>query len=86
MIKPLSKTLGKSFSRSDNKPLTLRDLDSVINQMNGDPAIERSLFDKPVVMSSDEEGNDMLHLWSVEVSKTGEVTLRPATYLLKGIT
>jgi hypothetical protein len=50
----------------------------VINQMNDDPAIERSLFDKPVVMSSDEEGNDMLHLWGIEVSKTGTVTLWPA--------
>jgi hypothetical protein len=34
-------------------------------------------LDKPVTMSSDEEGNDMLKLYGIEITKQG-VTLWPA--------
>ena len=76
--KTKNKVLGQSFSRRDNKPMTLYDLVGVLNSINRDPTIERSIFEKPVIMSSDEEGNDMLKLSFVDVSKTGQVTLWPA--------
>jgi len=71
----MSTLRGRALSRSDNRPLSLRDLIGVLKGMEGD---SKMAFDKPVVMSSDEEGNDMLCLWSIEVSKAGVVTLWPA--------
>jgi hypothetical protein len=74
--KTKSKVLDQNFSRKDNKPMTLYDLIGVVSLINRDPTIERSLFEKPVIVAS--EGNDMLNLWSIDVSKTGQVTLWPA--------
>ena len=64
-----------NFARSDNKPLTLGDLKGILNSIK-----VTDHLNKPIIMSSDEEGNDMLKLWSVDVSDDGEVTLWPAHY------
>lgn len=70
------KTLrNKALSRSDNRPLSLKELLDILKELEADPKVDMS---KPVGMSSDEEGNDMMVLWSVEVSKIGAVTLWPA--------
>ena len=74
----IKSVLGQSFSRRDNKPMTLYDLIGVANAINRDPAVERSIFEEPVIVSSDEEGNEMLNLWAIDVSKTGQITLWPA--------
>jgi hypothetical protein len=62
-----------SFSRKDNKPLTIAELRALLNQI---PTTQAQ--SKPVVMSCDEEGNEMLKLVAVDISKTGQVTLWPA--------
>ena len=64
--------MGKMMTMSDNKPMTLRDLISILGRQ-ADP----KLLDKPITMSSDEEGNDMLSLQGIEITKQG-ITLWPA--------
>jgi hypothetical protein len=67
-----------SFSRKDNKPLTLRDLLAMLGRTKVDkPKVYEKMLDKPVTMSSDEEGNDMLKLVMVDIESKG-VTLWPA--------
>jgi len=62
-----------SYSRKDNKPLTLREFKAILN------SIPEASLDKPVGMSCDEEGNDTdLKLMAVDISKTGDVLLWPA--------
>lgn len=62
------------YANKDNKPLTLRELKAILNKVKGTLALDR-----PVLMSSDEEGNDILKLWGVEIEdKGGQVTLWPA--------
>jgi len=62
-----------NFIRKDNKPLTLRELKALLNQIPDTAAA----IDGPVTMSCDEEGNEMLVLWSVDIDKGGNVTLWP---------
>jgi len=59
------------FSRKDNKAMTLHDLLQVVDKAKG--------LNKPVIMSCDEEGNEMLVLQSVEIAKNGQITLWPMT-------
>jgi hypothetical protein len=62
------------YARRDNKPLSLRELKALVNSIpDTAPAI-----DGPVTMSSDEEGNEMLVLYGVDIDKGGNVTLWPA--------
>jgi len=67
-----TKKFSGSFSRKDNKPLSLPQFITLLN------TIPVTLQDKPVTIYSDEEGNDKHHLWSVEISPKGEVSLWPA--------
>ena len=60
-----------TYSRKDNKPLTVRELFAILRLITN--------MDKPVTMSSDEEGNEMLQLCMIEIHK-GNVTLYPAHY------
>ena len=62
-------TQSGMYTRSDNKPITLRDLHTTLSK------IKNPDWDRPVIMSSDEEGNEMLSLYGIEISKTGQVTL-----------
>ena len=67
-----------SYSRNDNKPLTLRDLLGMLGEVKQKkPAQWAKIIEKPITMSSDEEGNDMLKLWSVDIESKG-ITLWPA--------
>ena len=70
--------LGKMVTRKDNKALTLGTLYDTLFKLRSDPKMTPADWQRPVVMSSDEEGNDMLHLWGIEVSKSGSVILWPA--------
>jgi hypothetical protein len=69
---------GKSISRPDSKGMTVRDLFSFLTQVSYDPKMVAAKWDQPIVMSSDEEGNEMLSLAMIEVSKSGKITLYPA--------
>jgi hypothetical protein len=61
------------FGRADHKAMTLQDLLQALQ--GGSPA---KGLKKPVIMSCDEEGNEMLVLAQVDVDdKTGQVTLWP---------
>lgn len=63
---------SRSYSHKDNKALTTRELKALLS------SIDDKALDKPVTMSSDEEGNEMLSLVSVDIHKSGKVTLWPA--------
>lgn len=70
--------------RSDNKPMTVRNLriilDGELRRIKAkDPTAVTKYLDSPIIMSSDEEGNDMLKLYGVEASEEG-VTLWPAHF------
>jgi hypothetical protein len=67
-----TKKFSGSFARKDNKALSAQELIALFN------TIPLNLRDKPVTLYSDEEGNDKHHLWSVEISPKGEVSLWPA--------
>lgn len=43
------------FTREDNKPMTINTLLQIINENSS-----KLNFNKPIIMSSDEEGNEML--------------------------
>ena len=60
-----------SYFDPNNKSITVRQLKNLLE------TVKQKDLDKPVVMSSDEEGNDMLQLWRIEIHK-GQVTLWPA--------
>lgn len=64
------------YTRKDNKPFSIRDL----NQILKDSVKEGNKvdLDAPISMSSDEEGNEMLSLYGVEISESGTITLWPA--------
>jgi hypothetical protein len=67
------------YERNDHKPMTLNDLMGVLAQVKIKEAKTwEKMKDKPIRMSSDEEGNSFAHLWSVDIAKTGEITLWPA--------
>jgi hypothetical protein len=69
-----AKFKSSHYSRKDNKPLSLRELKAILNSIpDTAPAI-----DDPVTMSSDEEGNEMLVLYGVDIDKDGNITLWPA--------
>ena len=61
------------MTRKDNKPMTVRELRSIIQV---ESKTNPELLDKPVTMSSDEEGNDMFNLQGIEITKQG-ITLWP---------
>ena len=60
------------YTRADNKPMTMKDLLQVLADHK-----TTLKMDAPVTMSSDEEGNDMLKLYGIEVQR-GKITLWPA--------
>jgi hypothetical protein len=66
-----TKMKNGTYSRKDNKPLTIRETLAILKSVEN--------VDKPVTMSSDEEGNDMLQLCMVEIHN-GNVTLYPAHF------
>jgi hypothetical protein len=68
---------NKTISAPDNTPMTGMMLLQSLAKMYHDPELKPAL-EKPITMSSDEEGNDMLKLWQMDVSKTGAITLWPA--------
>lgn len=75
MPRKTSSIKNASFTGVDNKPLTGLGLLKTLHTLyKEDPAA----LDKPITMSSDEEGNDMLSLWSIDIDKTGNITLWPA--------
>lgn len=67
------------FERKDRKPLTLGEflmfieLSSIQDSKNFEKA-----KDKPVMMSSDEEGNEIMLLHCIDITKEGQITLWPA--------
>jgi len=65
--------MGQMMTRKDNKPMTVRELRSIIQV---ESKTNPELLDKPVTMSSDEEGNDMFNLHGIEITKQG-ITLWP---------
>jgi len=65
--------MGQMMTRKDNKPMTVRELRSIIQV---ESKTNPELLDKPVTMSSDEEGNDMFNLQGIEITKQG-ITLWP---------
>jgi hypothetical protein len=62
-----------SFARKDNKPLTLRELKGILSLVKTEASLNL-----PIMLSSDEEGNNFHHLWSVDVDAVGQVTFWPA--------
>ena len=60
------------FTREDNKAMSINTLLQIL-QDNKD----KLDFNKPIIVSSDEEGNDMLSLFGIEIHKK-QVTLYPA--------
>jgi hypothetical protein len=66
------------YKRNDNMPMTVNDLLGVLSQIKSKPPkVYQKIIDKPIRMSSEEEGNETGRLWSVVVSR-GEITLWPA--------
>lgn len=62
------------ITRKDNKPITVQDLIMILKDMiKKDP----KLSSKPIILSSDEEGNDFHPLYGIEGQKS-EVTLWPS--------
>jgi hypothetical protein len=62
------------ITRKDNKPITVQDLIIILKDMiKEDP----KLSSKPIILSSDEEGNDFHPLYGIEGQKS-EVTLWPS--------
>jgi hypothetical protein len=60
------------FTREDNKAMTINTLLQILKDNRS-----KLDFDKPLIMSSDEEGNEMLSLYGVEINKK-QITLYPA--------
>lgn len=71
-----------NFARKDDKAMRLGDLIAVVEKLRCGEAVRPGtatrMLNKPIVISCDEEGNEMLALHSVEVdSKTGQLTFWP---------
>jgi hypothetical protein len=68
--------LNKSLQHpTQGQPLTARGLLNTLIKIYKEKPKALNL---PVIMSTDEEGNDMLKLYCIEVDKKGQVTLWPA--------
>lgn len=67
----------QSLARADNKPLTPKDLLEILRPLVGDPKTWEKIKDQPIKVFGDEEGNTYGDLYSVAVSKTGQITLWP---------
>jgi hypothetical protein len=78
--KKVSSMFGKTYSRSDGKAMTVKELFALLTKLNQDSKMTSKVLDSPVVVSSDEEGNDMQELAFVEVSRSGVVSLYPAHF------
>jgi hypothetical protein len=61
-----------SHYRKDNKPLTGKDLLGILKRL------PKHFLDKPVKVSGDEEGNTIGDLYTVEIDRSGVITLWPA--------
>jgi len=59
------------YTRKDNKALTLKDLKDILATH---PDLK---INTPIIMSNDEEGNEMLSLYGIEI-KDNQITLWPA--------
>jgi hypothetical protein len=67
--------LGKSLTHSKNLPLTVGTLLDTLNTLIKE---KPNALKNPVFMSSDEEGNQALHLYAIDITKSGQLTLWPA--------
>jgi len=79
-LKKVSSMFGRTYSRPDGKAMTVKELYALLTKLNEDPSMTRKRFEKSVVVSSDEEGNDMQGLAFVKVSRSGVVSLYPAHF------
>lgn len=67
--------LGKEISHPKNQPLTIGLLlDALLALTKEIPNARKN----KVFMSSDEEGNQALHLYAIDITKSGQLTLWPA--------
>jgi hypothetical protein len=65
------------FARNDRKPLTPLDLVGILEKLQQYPKDWEKMKHKPIKMSSDEEGNDIMHLDNIEILASGQITLWP---------
>jgi hypothetical protein len=67
------------FRREDNSAMTLRDMLKILAEEKiSNPKRFAKALDKPVYMSSDEEGNSTGKLYGIEIAIKGVVTLWPS--------
>ena len=64
--------MANMITRADNEPMTLNTLLQILQDNRS-----KLDFNKPIIMSSDEEGNEMLSLFGIEIHKK-QVTFYPA--------
>lgn len=67
--------LGKSLSHPKNQPLTVGVLLDALTALTKEIPNARK---NKVFMSSDEEGNEALHLYAIDITKSGQLILWPA--------
>lgn len=64
--------MATMLTREDRGPMTIKILLQVVQDNKN-----KLDFDKPIIMSSDEEGNEMLKLFGIEIDRK-QITLYPA--------
>ena len=67
--------LGKSLTHPKNQPLTVGVLLDALIALTREVPKARS---NKVFMSSDEEGNEALHLYAIDITESGQLILWPA--------